>query len=120
MYEVETDLIHWDYVYIENSNTGQRYILVVKDDASKYVWLKAVADADALTTREVLLDWFSSLVICYRWVSDQGSHFKNAVIEDLRHSLGAYHHLRLHDAHGQTELLNWSTKSSFVFSCPRE
>nr|CCA21784.1 chromodomain protein putative [Albugo laibachii Nc14] len=86
------DLIHWDYVYTGNSNTWQRYIVVLKDDASKYVWLKAGAEADALTTRELLLDWFASFRICYRWVSDQGSHFKNTVIEDLHHSLGAYHH----------------------------
>ena len=75
-----------------NLNAGQRYILVVKDDASKYVRLKVVSEADALITREVLLEWFASFGICYRWVSDQGSHFKNTVIEDLHHSLGAYHH----------------------------
>ncbi|CCI49870.1 unnamed protein product [Albugo candida] len=60
------DLLHWYNVYIGNSNTSQRYILVLKDDAFKYVWLNAVADGDALSTREVLLDWFASFGICYR------------------------------------------------------
>ncbi|ETV64051.1 hypothetical protein H257_19007 [Aphanomyces astaci] len=30
--------------------------------------------------------------MCYHWVSDQGSHFKNEVIAELKHALGAHHH----------------------------
>lgn len=39
-----------------SSNKRQRYILVLKVDASNYVRLKAIAKTDTLTTREVLLD----------------------------------------------------------------
>lgn len=48
------------------SITGQRYILVLKDDASKYVGLKDVAEADALNTRDVSHALFASFGICYR------------------------------------------------------
>lgn len=37
------DTLQWDYVYIENSSTVQRYIHVLEEDAIKYVYLKDIA-----------------------------------------------------------------------------
>ncbi|GMF09609.1 unnamed protein product [Phytophthora lilii] len=74
------------------SDTDQEYVLLIKDDASKFVWLIPSQTADAGTTFIVLLDWFASFGVCRSWVSDQGTHIKNAVIEDMQHALGAHHH----------------------------
>jgi hypothetical protein len=30
--------------------------------------------------------------VCYEWVSNQGTHFKNQVMAELQHVLGAHHH----------------------------
>ncbi|OWZ22641.1 Chromodomain protein [Phytophthora megakarya] len=38
------------------------------------------------------MDWFAAFGVCLSWVSDQGTHFKNEVIQSLQHALGAHHH----------------------------
>ncbi|OWZ02136.1 LOW QUALITY PROTEIN: hypothetical protein PHMEG_00026351, partial [Phytophthora megakarya] len=86
------ELLDWDFLFMGESDTQREYVLVIKDDASKYVWLLACASADAETTFESLLDWFAAFGVCRAWVSDQGTHFKNKTIEALQHALGAHHH----------------------------
>ncbi|KAK1945593.1 Pro-Pol polyprotein [Phytophthora citrophthora] len=90
--EKPNELIHWDYLFMEKSDTNLEYVLVIKDDASKYVWLIPSMAADADTTFTALLDWFAPFGVCRSWVSDQGTHFKNAVIQAMQHTLGAHHH----------------------------
>ncbi|ETV63851.1 hypothetical protein H257_19215 [Aphanomyces astaci] len=43
-------------------------------------------------TKDSLPQWFAVFGVCYEWVSDQGTHFKNQVMTDLQHVLGAHHH----------------------------
>ena len=81
------ELIHWDYL-----SMGDGYLLVVKDDASNFLTLYEAERADAATTARCLMAWFAIHGVCYEWTSDQGSHFKNEVIAELRHVLGAKHH----------------------------
>ncbi|KAF0721721.1 hypothetical protein Ae201684_018961 [Aphanomyces euteiches] len=87
-----TRLIHWDFLSMGKSNTNDRYLLVIKCDASKLVWLFPTPEATATFVKHCLLQWFAVFGICYDWVSDQGTHFKNQVIAELQHSLGAHHH----------------------------
>ncbi|GMF32353.1 unnamed protein product [Phytophthora fragariaefolia] len=86
--------IHWDYVSMGSATSGDEYVLVVKDDASHYVWLIPTVAATADLTIDALLDWFAAFGICRAWVSDQGTHFKNLVIAALQWALGAHHHLQ--------------------------
>lgn len=67
-------------------------MLVLKDDISKYVWLRACREATSAVTAELLLDWFAAFDVCYQWVSDQGTHFKAQVVKCPQHALGAHHH----------------------------
>ncbi|KAF0774600.1 hypothetical protein AaE_001700 [Aphanomyces astaci] len=85
-------LLHWDFVFMGESKTGEKYLLVVKCDASKTVWLFPAKEATALFVKQCLLQWFAVFGICYEWVSDQGTHFKNQIVAELQHSLGAHHH----------------------------
>ncbi|KAH9115474.1 hypothetical protein LEN26_012978 [Aphanomyces euteiches] len=68
------EILHWDFLYMENG-----YLLVAKDDFSQIKWFWET-------------DWFGVFGVCYHWVTDQGSHFKNEVIAELQHMLGAHHH----------------------------
>ncbi|GMF45863.1 unnamed protein product [Phytophthora fragariaefolia] len=90
--ERPNELIHWDYLHMGESESGEVYILVIKDDASKFVWLLPCVAADADTTFVCLLDWFATFGVCRTWVSDQGTHFMNTTIAALQHALGAHHH----------------------------
>jgi transposase InsO family protein len=85
-------LLHWDFLHMGKSRSGETYLLVIKCDASKMVWLFPTADATATFVKQSLLQWFAVFGICYEWVSDQGTHFKNQVIGELQHVLGAHHH----------------------------
>jgi hypothetical protein len=86
------ELIHWDYLHMGEGESGEVYILVIKDDASKFVWLLPCEAADAETTFVCLLDWFPTFGVCRTWISDQGTYFKNTTIAALQHALGAHHH----------------------------
>ncbi|KAF4147360.1 Integrase zinc binding domain [Phytophthora infestans] len=43
--ERPNELIHWDYLFMGASKGDDKYILVIKDDASKFVWFFTVPDA---------------------------------------------------------------------------
>ncbi|KAK1929994.1 Transposon Tf2-8 polyprotein [Phytophthora citrophthora] len=62
--EHPNELIHWDFLYMGECDTGDTYVLVVKDDASKFVWLVTCKAADADTTFSTLMDWFASFGVC--------------------------------------------------------
>ncbi|ETV74133.1 hypothetical protein H257_11098 [Aphanomyces astaci] len=64
------------------------YILVAKDEFSQFKWLWESDVVNAQDVARRLLQWFSVLGVCYHWVSDQGSHFKNEVIAELKLVLG--------------------------------
>ena len=49
-----SELLHFDYLYIGESRTKHEYILILKDDFSGYVFLRACKRADAETTANVL------------------------------------------------------------------
>lgn len=49
------ELIHMDYVFMGPSKSGMLYTLVIKDDASKYVWLLPSIAANSDVTVDSLL-----------------------------------------------------------------
>ena len=81
-----------DFIYLGKSEDGFEYALVIKDDASKFVWLLLAKAADSIFVADALLLCFATFGVCHHWVTDQGTHFKNQVIEDLQRVLGANHH----------------------------
>lgn len=89
------EVIHFDYCYMGSAENGQKYVLIIKDDLSSYTWLYPCEQADAETTADALMDWFSAFEVCWQWVSDQGSHFKNELMTDLRKKLKCAHHFTL-------------------------
>ncbi|GMF65957.1 unnamed protein product [Phytophthora lilii] len=72
--------------------TALARLVVLHSHDRWFVWLIPSKTADADTTFSALLNWFASFGVCRYWVSDQGTHFKNAVIEGMQHALGAHHH----------------------------
>ena len=56
-------LIHFDYCYISEGQDDYKYVLVIKDDHSGYVWLKPTKETTAVATADILIDWFSTFGI---------------------------------------------------------
>jgi Integrase core domain/Integrase zinc binding domain len=86
------EVIHFDYLYIIPSVDDVKYVLIVKDDYSNYVWLKQCKKSDAYSTAAEIIEWFAAFGVAQQWVSDQGSHFKNKLITDIQKQLGTNHH----------------------------
>jgi Integrase zinc binding domain len=84
-------VLHFDYMFVGPGDNGNKYILLLKDDASGYVWLCPHVMADASSTVESLVHWFSVFTVCKTWCSDQGSHFKNQVVDGVMRALRCQH-----------------------------
>lgn len=77
------EVIHFDYLFMGESDKHNKYVLVVKDDLSGYCWLEPTSSASAEHTANVLARWIRIFTTPSVWVSDQGSHFKNEVMQQL-------------------------------------
>jgi transposase InsO family protein len=109
-------VIHFDYLSIGLAENGFRYLFVIRDDLSGYVDLFPCTSADHANAIDALLDWFSRFGVALVWVSDQGSHFKNRLVDALRFRLQANHHFVLAYtpwANGTVEVINRSILSVF-------
>jgi RNase H-like domain found in reverse transcriptase/Reverse transcriptase (RNA-dependent DNA polymerase)/Integrase zinc binding domain/Chromo (CHRromatin Organisation MOdifier) domain len=85
------EVLHFDYLYGGSSSTGEKYILICKDDLSGYVWLKPCVAPTADFVVETLTAWFGTFGTATVWVSDQASHFKCEVMKKLAKAMMARH-----------------------------
>jgi RNase H-like domain found in reverse transcriptase/Integrase zinc binding domain/Integrase core domain len=86
------EVIHFDYLYMGHASNGHCYLLLIKDDFSGFVKLIPSKAADSTTVVHSLAEWFSSFGVASIWVSDQGSHFKNHLVQGLSDILRTRHH----------------------------
>uniref|UniRef100_H3H3G8 Integrase catalytic domain-containing protein n=1 Tax=Phytophthora ramorum TaxID=164328 RepID=H3H3G8_PHYRM len=86
------ELLHFDYLTMIEGDNGMKYVLVLKDGMSGFVELISFADATADNAYQGLIDWFKRFGVEPQWVSDQGAHFRNQIIELLQRALGVQHH----------------------------
>ncbi len=68
--DTSNEILHFDFCYINHGDNSLRYILVIKDDHSGYVWLVFVGDTTADTVETELVRWFSTFGVVTTWVSD--------------------------------------------------
>eukprot|EP01129_Flabellula_baltica_P013145 TRINITY_DN605_c0_g2_i1.p1 TRINITY_DN605_c0_g2~~TRINITY_DN605_c0_g2_i1.p1 ORF type:complete len:1627 (-),score=286.22 TRINITY_DN605_c0_g2_i1:702-5582(-) len=78
------DLISCDIVGpLEKTSDGNRFILVLTDYASKYVWTRASPNHTADTVGRLLIDTFLEFGCCTCFVSDQGAEFDADVVSAI-------------------------------------
>lgn len=102
------DLIHFDFCYIMKGVNDLKYILILKDDFSGYVWLIPSCDADSPSVCVALTKWFSAFGVVRNWSSDQGSHFKNQLMRSVQEATKSSHHFT-------TAYCPWTNGSVEVF-----
>jgi Integrase zinc binding domain len=49
------EVLNFDYLYMGPSDTRDKYLLIIKDDLSGYVWLLPSPNADSETTADALV-----------------------------------------------------------------
>jgi hypothetical protein len=86
-------LIHFDFIDMSPTpSTTFKKVLVIKDDFSLFAWFMPTVNADSDTVVDCLTKWFATFGVAEQWVSDQGTHFKNEVVEGVRRHLHVEHH----------------------------
>lgn len=74
------------------SSTGDRYVLVLRDDHSNYYWLFPFPDTNAEYAARALVDWCAAFGVPEGFMSDSSTHFKNEVVRLVTRSLRTPHH----------------------------
>ena len=86
-------VIHFDYLHMGcKSDTGLVYVLVIKCGFCHIVELVACAEATAEAAAEALMGWFSRYGVPEVWISDQGPHFKNQLMDAVKRATKTVHH----------------------------
>lgn len=83
------ELLHMDFLLIGESYGSSRYLLVLKDDLTHFCELIACESANGSVAVSAVLDWNKRFGLPEMWVSDNGSYFRNTVMEDIKNRLGA-------------------------------
>lgn len=89
------DLIQFDYIELGVSNTGEKHVLMLRDDHSGYCWFYPCPDQTAESTANALLDWCAAFGAPSAFMSDSPTHFKNETIRLLTKGLQSRHHFTL-------------------------
>jgi ribosomal protein S17 len=84
------EVIHFDFLFVGLSSQSA-YVMIIKEDISGYVWLIPCTEPTAAVAVDALSNWFSTFGVAPVWVSDQGSHFRNKVVDGLRNTLHTRH-----------------------------
>jgi hypothetical protein len=98
-------VLEFDFLYIQESREGPKYLLVVKDKFSGFTMLTPSVEADSDTAVIALLLWTALFGTAEIWVSDRGTHFKNKVMKALADALLLKQH------HFTTPYCPWSNGS---------
>lgn len=86
------ELHRFDFLSIVEGNGGAKYVLDLKDGMSEFVELVGRKQASSEQVYQVLISWFMRFGVARHWVSDEGDHFHNSLIELLQRALGSQHH----------------------------
>ena len=89
-------VLHSDYYFVtsKGGTSTPKYLIALKDDFSRHLYLKAVHKADADTTASVFAEYFATYAnVPAWWTTDGGSHYRNATMKQLAYISGADHHI---------------------------
>ncbi|POM67048.1 LOW QUALITY PROTEIN: Hypothetical protein PHPALM_17005 [Phytophthora palmivora] len=77
------EVLHMDFLSMGETYNSTRYLLVLKDELTHFCELIACDSACSEMAAAVVLDWAKRFGLPAAWMSDQCSHFKNQVLEEL-------------------------------------
>lgn len=86
------DFLQFDYLDLGRSPTGDRYVLVMRDDHSGYAWLYPTASTNAEEAVQAITDCCAAFGLPSTFMSDRPTHFRNEVMPLLSRGLKNKHH----------------------------
>lgn len=81
-------MLHWDFLYLGDSVGNCKYLLVLKDGLTHFCELVACDSPTSAVATSGLVDWSKRFGPPQNLISDQGSLFKNEVVQQLCRQLG--------------------------------
>lgn len=85
------DLLQFDYIKITAAVTGEKYVLMLRDDHSSYYWFFAFADTSAENAARAIIDSSTAFGVPNDLVSDGPTHFKNETVRLVAEGLRVPH-----------------------------
>lgn len=77
------EVLHVDYLYMGIGYDGLKYLLVIRDDLSSYIWIRATDSCTGEFAALVLSQWVAAFGNWQWLVTDQGSHFMNKLHTEM-------------------------------------
>lgn len=105
---------------VQESNVGNKYVLVLTDYLSKFVVAKAFPACTAQTAAEFIVETALTFGVPSQLLSDNGTHFKNDLFQHLSRILGLDHILSTPyhpQTNGQTERWNATMRPKLALLC---
>jgi transposase InsO family protein len=122
--EPPTDIFHmigldfWGPV--QESNNGNRYVIVLTDYLSKFVVAKALPNCTAQDAAQFIVETALTFGVPSQILTDNGSHFRNQLFQALSNILGFEHILSTPyhpQSNGQTERWNATMRPKLLTLC---
>lgn len=108
---------HTDLVEMNKSKSGNKYLIVVVDDFTRFTWLRATPRKDAETVTSQIINIGSEFGFPSMIKTDQGTEFDNVMMRELERAVGAHHQFVLpynHHANGTVERANRTVRDTLL------
>lgn len=105
---------------VQESNNGNKYVLVLTDYLSKFIVAKALPTCTAQLTAEFIVETALTFGVPSHLLTDNGTHFKNDLFRCLSKILGFEHILSTPyhpQTNGQTERWNATMRPKLAMLC---
>lgn len=84
-------VVHFDFLYMVKGGNEKQYVLLLNYDLSSFSWLIPCRSASSVEAAKAISRCIRVFTIMKIWVSRQGFHFKNYVMEYLASSYNCLH-----------------------------
>lgn len=88
-------MFSFDYIDMGLGSTGNKYILILRDNHSGYSCMYPTDSTSADTAVHALLDWSEAFDVPTQLISDGPTHFKNETLRPLAKLIRVPHHVML-------------------------
>lgn len=89
------DILQLDYIDLGPSATGDKYVLMLRDDHLDYNWFFSFPDTSAANAANAIIDWCAAFGVPKTLMSDVPTHFRNETISLVEKGLKVPHHFTL-------------------------
>lgn len=90
---IPNEVLDMDYLYMgQSSRKDFKYVLIMKDDSSSFVWLWRTAQATGEAAGDAITTWIGTFGSVKWLFTDQRTHFTNNLMKELTDQLKVSHH----------------------------